>query len=191
MEIGRQASERIRVTLLLLALLLFFARVIGQIQVLLLEPDWLPPMHAWYSGWLPYPVLLPLQILLLMFMTLVASDHVRGRGFFWPSRASVRIALRAFATIYASAMAIRLIVAMIYPPHDLLASGVIPAVFHWVLAAFIWLASLAPARSASVPAAFFEGWDHELLERTHVNGREKILHVSAKELVRLRRLLDA
>jgi hypothetical protein len=183
--------ERIRVTLLLLALFLFFARVIGQVQVLLLEPDWLPPMVAWYSGLLPYPVLLPMQILLLMFMTLVASDHVRGRGFFWPSRNPVRLGLRAFAAIYASAMAIRLIVAMTVAPHELLASGVIPVVFHWVLAGFIWLVSCAPARSAPAPAMALEGWDHELLERVHVNGREKILHVSGKELVKLRRLLDA
>jgi hypothetical protein len=47
---------------------LFFARVVGQIEVLLLAPDWLPPMSAWYSGLLPYPILLPAQIGLLMLM---------------------------------------------------------------------------------------------------------------------------
>jgi hypothetical protein len=121
----------------------------------------------------------------------VASDHVRGRGLFWPSRSSVRVGLRVFAAIYASVMAIRLILAMTEPPHGLLESGVIPVVFHWVLAGFVWLVSRAPARSVNAPTTTFEGWDQELLERVHVNGRERILHVSAKELVRLRRLLDA
>jgi hypothetical protein len=184
------SSEKLRVSLMLLALLLFFARVVGQIEVLLLGPKWLPPMEVWFSGLLPYPILLPLQILLLMFMSLVACDHVRGRGFFRPSRPTVRFALRAFAVVYVSVMAIRLAVAMSEPPHDLLESGVIPIAFHWVLAAFVWLVSLAPVRSESVPATQ-ESWDQELLERVHVNGRERILHVSAKELVRLRRLLDA
>jgi len=186
--------ERIRIAALLLALLLFFARVVAQIQVLLLEPEWLPPMEAWYSGLLPYPVLLPAQILLLMLMTVVASDHVRGRGFFWPRQASVRLALRAFAAIYAAAMALRLLVMLSAPPHDLVASGVIPVVFHWVLAGFVALIAAAPMRSEGERSLFdaaSPGWDCELLERVYVNGREKILHVSARELVRLRRLLDA
>jgi hypothetical protein len=173
-----------------MALLLFFARVVGQIEVLLIGPKWLPPMEVWFSGLLPYPILLPLQILLLMFMSLVVCDHVRGRGFFRPSRHAVRLGLRTFATIYAGAMAIRIAVAVSEPPHDLLESGVIPVTFHWILAAFVWLVSIAPLRSESVPTPH-EGWDHELLERVYVNGREKILHVSARELVRLRRLLDA
>ena len=87
-------------------------------------------------------------------------------------------------------MALRLVVALTEPPHDLLESGVIPVAFHWVLAAFLWLVSLAPVRGESALPSH-EGWDHELLERVYVNGRERILHVSARELVRLRRLLDA
>lgn len=182
--------ERMRVAVLVVALPAFFARVIGQVQVWLLQPEWLPPMYAWYSGLVPYPILLPLQIVLLMFMTVVVSDHVRGAGFFLPERRGLRFGLRAFALLYALAMAIRLAVAMLEPPHDLLASGVIPVVFHWVLATFVWLVSFAPIRSENAPPAA-ESWDHELLERVYVNGRERILHVSARELMRLRRLLDA
>ncbi len=51
---------------------LFLLRVVGQIEVWLLAPDWLPPMQAWYSGLLPYPLLLPAQILLLMLMPVLA-----------------------------------------------------------------------------------------------------------------------
>ena len=48
--------------MLWICIALFFVRVLGQIEVLLLAPDWLPPMAAWYSGLLPYPILLPAQI---------------------------------------------------------------------------------------------------------------------------------
>jgi hypothetical protein len=189
----KSRREQLRIGGLVAALTLFFGRVVAQIQVLLLEPEWLPPMQAWYSGVLPYPILLPAQIVLLMLMSLVTYDHVRGRGFFWPSRRAIRIGLRAFAILYAAAMALRLLVSMSLPPHDLLDAGVIPIVFHWVLASFVWLVSIAPPRSEEAPS--FDGasmvWDHELLERVHVDGRERVLHVSARELVKLRRLLDA
>ncbi len=36
----------------------FLGRVLGQVTVVLLEPDWLPPMQDWYSGLLPYSILL-------------------------------------------------------------------------------------------------------------------------------------
>lgn len=189
----RSRREQLRVTGMVAALMLFFGRVVGQIQVLLLEPEWLPPMQAWYSGVLPYPILLPAQIVLLMVMSLVTYDHVRGRGFFWPSRRAVRLGLRALAILYAAAMALRLVVMISLPPHSLLEAGIIPVTFHWVLAGFLWLVSIAPARSAEVPSfdAASATWDHELLERVHVDGRERVLHVSARELVKLRRLLDA
>jgi hypothetical protein len=189
----KSRRERLRIAGLVAALTLFFGRVVGQIQVLLLEPEWLPPMQAWYSGVLPYPILLPAQIVLLMLMSLVTYDHVRGRGFFLPARRAVRIGLRTFALLYAAAMALRLVVLMSLPPHSLLEAGIIPIAFHWVLAAFLWLVSMAPLRREDAPS--FDGasstWDHELLERVHVDGRERVLHVSARELVKLRRLLDA
>src|SRR5262249_27438927 len=49
-------------------ILLFAARVIGQFEALVASPAWLPDMDAWYSGLLPYYLLLPVQIALLMIM---------------------------------------------------------------------------------------------------------------------------
>ena len=40
----------------------FLGRVLGQVAVALLEPDWLPPMQDWYSGLLPYSILLLIQV---------------------------------------------------------------------------------------------------------------------------------
>ena len=38
---------------------LFMFRVLGQVYVALYAPRWLPPMGEWYSGLLPYYLLLP------------------------------------------------------------------------------------------------------------------------------------
>lgn len=121
---------------------LFFVRVVGQVEVLLLDPAWLPPMSAWYSGLLPYPVLLPVQIALLMFMCAIA---VRGLK---PSSARAEM-WRALALIYFALMLVRLIWCVRQFGHDFYLHGGIPIAFHWVLALFllVW----ARHRVARVP----------------------------------------
>ena len=58
---------------------LFASRVVGQLEALLVAPAWLPDMDAWYSGLMPYPLLLPAQIAILMLMAVVAwNRRVRG-----------------------------------------------------------------------------------------------------------------
>jgi hypothetical protein len=58
-----------------LALGLFLLRVLAQIYAGIYAPAWLPAMEQWYSGLLPYPVLLPAQLLLLMLMAVVSIDN--------------------------------------------------------------------------------------------------------------------
>jgi len=65
---------------------LFAARVIGQFEALVAAPAWLPDMDAWYSGLLPYYLLLPVQILLLMSMTVVAWNRRVRTGRFAMAR---------------------------------------------------------------------------------------------------------
>ena len=116
---------------------LFAARVIGQLEVLLVEPTWLPDMEAWFSGLLPYPVLLPAQIAILMLMAVVAwNPRVRNGGF---ARSHPRTvgALRIFAGIYFLVMVIRLAVNLFDNGHDFWREGAIPVAFHWVLALFL------------------------------------------------------
>src|SRR5215203_2042241 len=62
------------------ALLVF--RVAGQIIVVMFSPRWLPPMHQWQSGLLPYPVLLLAQVLVLSVMFWICADFSRGQGMF-------------------------------------------------------------------------------------------------------------
>jgi hypothetical protein len=139
--------ERIRRLTLWLCFGIFLARVIGQIEVLLLGPRWLPPFSAWESGLIPYPVLLPLQILIAAWMAAIASDHSRGGGRMWIESPRVRNRLNAFAAVYASVMLLRLAVTAALPPHSVVDRGLIPILAHWDLAGFVALVARTPTSS--------------------------------------------
>jgi hypothetical protein len=114
---------------------LFFARVVGQIEVLLTSPSWLPPMSAWYSGLLPYPLLLPTQIALLMLMCAMMVS-LRHRVSTPPSR--VRF-WRGVAMLYFLGMALRLLWTIHRYGAGFTQHGAIPVTFHWVLALFLMI----------------------------------------------------
>jgi len=119
---------------------LFLLRVLGQVYVGIYSPAWLPPWSEWYSGLLPYPLLLPSQILLLMWMAVISYDNTQRSGMFLVESSTVRIRLRWIAALYALVMLVRYVLTM---------KGVIPIVFHWVLAAYIATLTLRkPQRSA-------------------------------------------
>lgn len=113
---------------------LFLLRVLGQIEVVLIAPDWLPPMEQWYSGLLPYPLLLPAQILILMLMTGLVVNEIRR-----PSPA--REWLQIVSLVYFAAMLVRLIVQFLRGADGFIAAGGIPVAFHWVLALFLFVLS--------------------------------------------------
>jgi hypothetical protein len=134
-------QERWRQVALWLCLSLFVVRVIGQIEVVLLPLSWLPPFRAWESGLIPYSVLLPIQIVLIAWMTIVATDHWRGSGYFWVTHRSTRRRLKIIAGTYFTVMLLRLGITAAIPPHSLAERGLIPVIAHWDLAAFIYLAA--------------------------------------------------
>jgi hypothetical protein len=124
------SGRAVRLPLLLLVLTaLFLARVVGQALVALLGVGWLPPMESWYSGLLPYPLLLPVQVLILVAQGVIGRDVWRGQGFFARYRPRAGGRLQWLAVAYALAMLIRLVVTRSHP---------IPVVFHWVLAAYLF-----------------------------------------------------
>jgi hypothetical protein len=145
--------ERWRSLALWLCLSLFVVRVIGQIEVLLWSPPWLPPFRAWESGLIPYSVLLPIQVVLVAWMAIVATDHRRGSGYFWVTNRSTRRRLKFIAGIYFAVMLLRLVFTAATPPHTLLERGLIPVIAHWDLAAFIYLTAYTPTsyRDSSLP----------------------------------------
>jgi hypothetical protein len=125
---------------------LFFARVVAQIEVWLVEPTWLPEADAWYSGLLPYPLLLPAQIALLMFMTVLA---LRGRI----SSPRVAVVVRGFALCYFAMMAVRLALTLARHGSLFYLKGAIPVAFHWVLALFALLLARPALVVGSPPAS--------------------------------------
>jgi len=116
---------------------LFLLRLLGQVYVGLYAPEWLPPWPEWYSGLLPYPLLLPAQLLLLLWMTVISSDNTRAAGRFHVESARVRRRLRWVAALYAAVMAVRYVVTMALAPEMRWLHGTIPIAFHWVLAGYI------------------------------------------------------
>lgn len=122
------------VALLSLCLLAFLLRVLGQLIVLIAKPRWLPPMKDWYSGLVVYPILLPAQIAiiaLMIFMIRQVAQDARN-----PPLAHGII---AFATAYALAMVVRFIILRRkHPEYRWYEGGMIPILFHWVLAAFLF-----------------------------------------------------
>jgi hypothetical protein len=123
-------------TVMAVLLVLFLARVVGQILAATVTPSWLPPMARWYSGLMPYRYLLPAQIVFLVVMTSmtvsVASESA-PLGVAAPA-AGTWIVWAGYA--YALGMAVRAIRYVLAPPER---RGVlIPIIFHFVLAGFLF-----------------------------------------------------
>ena len=151
-------AGRARIVVLWICVGLFFLRVIGQVEVLLLAPSWLPPMYDWYSGLLPYPLLLPTQIALLMLMSVLVFREMRinGTSSAPPARRDLHGArgsdsrsrrwLRITALVYFAIMVARLTIQLARGAEDVIAAGGIPIAFHWVLALFLLVLSRTDRR---------------------------------------------
>lgn len=121
---------------------LFLGRVLGQIPVAFFNARFLPPMPEWYSGLLPYPVLLPIQIVLLVAMLKINRDISRGQSYFLTHRPRVGQCLFWFSILYAAGMLVRYFVAgSLHPERRWLPPGSIPIFFHWILAAYLFTLS--------------------------------------------------
>src|SRR6185503_8516034 len=92
---------------------LLFLRVVGQLIVVLRAPRWLPPMHQWQSGLLPYPVLLLGQAIVLTLMIWICVNSTRRAGLFfeprWPRGGEFLV---AFSYVYFGAMILRYVIWM-------------------------------------------------------------------------------
>jgi hypothetical protein len=119
--------------------ILFFLRVIGQFLVAFFNVTFLPPMPNWYSGLLPYPILLPTQILIILLQLKINNDFSRNKGFFIKPRRKLGMFLQWFSYAYAGIMAIRYVITMyLYPERRWFGEGTIPIIFHFVLAGYLF-----------------------------------------------------
>ena len=118
--------------------LLFCLRVLEQVLVAFFHVPWLPPMEEWFSGLIPYPILLAIQIFMLTAMIKISTDIWRGRGLFSLTRSACSTFLIAFSANYAGSMVVRYVLTMIHRPELRWLGGTIPIFFHFVLAGFIF-----------------------------------------------------
>jgi hypothetical protein len=130
------STHRRRIVILWVCTGSFLLRVLGQLEIALIAPVWLPTMEQWYSGLLPYPLLLPAQILILMLMTGLTVTEMHR-----PDDARRREWLRVVSLLYFTAMVVRLVVQFMRGAEDVIAAGGIPVAFHWVLALFLLVLS--------------------------------------------------
>jgi hypothetical protein len=123
--------------LLWVLLALFALRVAGQALVAFFGAEFLPPMHEWYSGLLPYEILLPAQLVIIAVMVKICVDFTRGSGIFVAPRRFFAVYWLYFGYVYLAVMVARYPVQMVLHPESRWLGGTIPIVFHWVLAAFV------------------------------------------------------
>jgi len=120
-------------------LFLFFLRVAGQAFVSVRPVRWLPGFAVWYSGRVPYPILLPAQIALLVLMAAIALDVTRGAGLFAEARPDLSRGLLALTFVYSAAMLLRLGLRIrSTTAQRWYEGGTMPTVFHFVLAGFAY-----------------------------------------------------
>jgi uncharacterized membrane protein len=115
---------------LVLLTILFLMRVSGQLLVLARRPRWLPQMTDW--NLMPYPLLLPLQAVLLMVMITICARALQGAEL--PAFGGV-----ALSFVYWAALAVRYAVRMARRPEQRWFGGTVPIVFHCVLATFLFV----------------------------------------------------
>ena len=123
-------------TVMAVLLALFLARVLGQIFAATLAPSWLPPMRRWYSGLMPYRYLLPTQIVFLVIMTAMTVSVAHEVAPLGTEAPAVGAWVIWASYVYALGMVVRSVRYARTPPER---RGVlIPIVFHFVLAAFLF-----------------------------------------------------
>ena len=115
---------------------LFVLRVLGQVLVAIRPRNWLPPMQQW--NFIPYPVLLPIQILFIVVMVWIDMSFSSNTGMVTAKSTGFGNFLVTFSAVYASAMLIRYTIRMYRLPDQRWFGGTIPIVFHLVLASYLY-----------------------------------------------------
>ena len=126
---------------------LFSLRVLGQVLVAFFSVPWLPSMEQWYSGLVPYPILLVIQLAMVTVMMKLSIEISRGAGRFAKQHPSWSPILVSFSAIYAGGMALRYILTMLFRPELRWFGHTIPIFFHFVLAGFIFILGLYHAKT--------------------------------------------
>ena len=119
----------------------FAARVFGQLLVAVFGVEFLPPMDAWYSGLIAYPVLLTIQLGIVALQLEISRELWVGTGAASVARPALGRALAWGSLVYFLVMAGRFLLTRVILPEAGQFGDTIPIVFHWVLAAYLWILS--------------------------------------------------
>lgn len=117
---------------------LFGLRVAGQLLAAVVDVSFLPPFERWHSGIVPYSLLLPLQIVLIVLMMVIVWDFIRGRGFFIALTPRTGLIMERLSYLYAVVMVARYVVMMTLYPELRWFTGTTPIWLHFVLASFLF-----------------------------------------------------
>jgi hypothetical protein len=121
---------------------LFLVRVVGQVLVEFFGVTFLPPSPEWYSGLLPYPLLLPIQILILAWMARINWGVTARRGFFTTQHPRLGRFLLIASILYAAVMVARYFISgYAHPERRFWPPGSLPILFHFMLAAYLYVLS--------------------------------------------------
>lgn len=124
---------------LLLFTLLFAVRVAGQVVAIVRAPGWLPPVESGQWNLMPYRLLLPIQLLFLAVMSWLVASFLAASGPPTEPAPAFGWFVIGFSAVYAAVMIVRYAVRMRRRPTERWFGGAIPIVFHWVLAAFLFV----------------------------------------------------
>jgi hypothetical protein len=142
--VPRRATEPVRREAWILWSLsaLFLLRVVGQVLVELVGVTFLPASPEWYSGLLPYPILLPVQLVILIVMAGMNLGVTLRRGFFTAPHPRLGRFLQVASVLYVALMMIRFFISgHLHPERRFWPPGSIPIAFHFVLAAYLYVLS--------------------------------------------------
>jgi hypothetical protein len=139
-------SARAYAFVMVLLLVLFLGRVIGQLLVATMAVPWLPPMARWYSGLMPYRYLLPTQVVFLVVMTAMTIGVDRQSPPFGTLSAKAGAWIVWASYVYALGMVARSIRYALADPERRVV--LIPIVFHFVLAGFLFAYGSAAIKAA-------------------------------------------
>ena len=121
---------------------LFLLRVAGQVLVQFFGITFLAPPAEWYSGLLPYRLLLPVQVLILIWMARINWRVTTRRGFFTSPHPRLGWFLLIFSILYVAVMVGRYFISRhFHPERRFWPPGSIPIVFHFVLAGYLYVLS--------------------------------------------------
>jgi hypothetical protein len=116
---------------------LFLVRVLGQLFVRLRRPSWLPPTEEWNLS--PYKLLLPTQIAIVALLAWIDIAFSLERGAPVHPHPRLGEGVLVFAYVDAAVMAARYVIRMARQPSQRWFGGTIPIVFHFVLAAYLYV----------------------------------------------------